>query len=384
MKRILKILLLFAFCFLLIDKTKSQITIVVANASTFPDSITDKMFVAGNFNNWNPGNADYRLRWKENKLTVTIPIDANTSSVEFKFTCGTWEKEEVNADGSKKENRTYFYKPGIVLNETIAGFAHVIPPKIIPPNTNVIKFNVYSPQLKRDKQIRVLLPCDYDNTNNSYPVLYMLDGQNLFDASESNNGEWGVDETMDSLCNLGLKNAIIVGIDNAGDLRLEEYSPFPIKDYINNGKGDDFAAFVVNTLKPEIDKKYRTLPGREFTGIAGSSMGSVEGLYMILKYDSVFSMAGLFSPAFWTNKENYLYAEKSVVDYPIKLYFLAGAMEGGDFGMVTDVQKMMQLFLNQKNPNIKMRSTIQSNGTHSESFWRNEFFDMFNWLYLEE
>lgn len=108
MKCILKILLLFAFCFLLVDKTRSQITIVVANASTFPDSITDKMFVAGNFNNWNPGNADYRLKWKENKLTVTIPIDANTSSVEFKFTCGTWEKEEVNADGSKKKTGRIF------------------------------------------------------------------------------------------------------------------------------------------------------------------------------------------------------------------------------------------------------------------------------------
>lgn len=363
--------------------TYSQLTIIVENANDFNDSITNKMYVAGNFNDWNPADAKTKLKWEKGKLQVTLDLSVSMSNVEFKFTTGSWANVEVKQDGSQQPNRTCNYKPGMIITQRIESFQQLAPKKEPVVNTAIIKFNVYSPELKVEKRIRVSLPCDYEISNINYPVLYMLDAQNLFDEADAYSGEWGVDEAMDSICQLHLLSAIIVGIDHAGEERIAEYSPYLIKDYVTVPKGEAFADFVVNTLKPIIDSMYRTLPQREFTGIAGSSMGGVESMYMVVKYNNVFSKAGIFSPAFWTSKNNYTYVEENRIDKPTQIYFLVGAMEGENFEAVTDTKQMIDVLLNQNNSNINTRFIMQSTGRHTESFWRDEFFEMFEWLYFD-
>src|SRR4051812_3687009 len=135
--------------------------------------------------------------------------------------------------------------------------------------TVIVLPEIWSPQLRNARDILIYLPPDYDTEIQSYPVIYMHDGQNLFDASTSYAGEWQVDETMEELSRSGYP-AIVVGISNAGEQRIDEYSPF-VDDQHGGGRGDAYLAFVVETLKPQIDELYRTLPDRAHTGILGAS-----------------------------------------------------------------------------------------------------------------
>ncbi len=154
---------------------------------------------------------------------------------------------------------------------------------------------VYSPQLDRARDVVVWLPPTYDTSQQRYPVLYMHDGQNLFDRATSFAGvEWQVDETMTMLASEGIE-AIIVGMGNT-KARMSEYNPFP---NWRHGTGEGYLDFIVDTLKPMIDATYRTKTAREYTGIMGSSLGGLISTYAFFKRPHVFGVCGALSPAFW-------------------------------------------------------------------------------------
>lgn len=158
--------------------------------------------------------------------------------------------------------------------------------------------NIESPQLQNGRDIIVYLPPSYEVSQKRYPVLYMHDGYNLFDEATSYIGEWQVDETMEQLsADEGLE-AIVVGIPNMGKQRINEYSPFVDKQY-GGGRGDDYLAFIVETLKPLIDTSFRTMPNKQNTGIMGSSMGGLISLYAFFQYPAIFGFAGVMSPSLW-------------------------------------------------------------------------------------
>jgi predicted alpha/beta superfamily hydrolase len=152
----------------------------------------------------------------------------------------------------------------------------------------------YSPQLHNLRDIYVCLPPTYDARPAArFPVVYMPDGQNLFDRVASDTGrEWRVDETIEALSGEGLE-AIVVGIQSVGRFRYVEHNPFPS---LWNARGDHYLAFVVETLKPIIDRDFRTLPGRQHAGIVGSSFGAVIGLYAFFRRPDTFGFAGVMSP----------------------------------------------------------------------------------------
>ena len=156
---------------------------------------------------------------------------------------------------------------------------------------------LHSPQLDNQRDILVYLPPAYTQGDKRYPVIYMHDGQNLFDRVTSYAGEWQVDETMETLSQEGLE-AIIVGIPNMGVERMAEYSPFPDARH-GGGRGEAYLAFLVETVKPLIDRDFRTLTGRLHTGIIGSSMGGLISLYAFFRYADHFALAGVMSPSVW-------------------------------------------------------------------------------------
>ena len=146
------------------------------------------------------------------------------------------------------------------------------------------------PQFDSIRRIWIYLPPNYDESQECYPGLYMHDGQNLFDQLTSYSGEWQIDKSLDQLfAQQQTRGAIVVGIDNGGESRFEEYIP--------KYQGDKYLNFVVHTLKPFIDKNFRTLPDRDNTGTAGSSLGGLISLYMGLKRSDIFSKIAAFSPA---------------------------------------------------------------------------------------
>ncbi len=197
---------------------------------------------------------------------------------------------------------------------------------------------VASPQLGNTRDILVHLPASYDQDDRRYPVIYMHDGQNLFDEATSFAGAWRVDEALASLDCEGLE-AIVVGIPNAGDQRCDEYSPF-VDAQGRGGCGDAYLRFIGETLKPLIDRDFRTLPDRANTGIIGSSMGGLISLYALFRHPEVFGFAGSMSPSLWfANRAIYpVVAAAPVVG---RLYLDTGTAEGA--GELHDVRRLRAL-----------------------------------------
>lgn len=188
---------------------------------------------------------------------------------------------------------------------------------------------VWSPQLRNQRNVVVYLPPSYKAGERRYPVIYMHDGQNLFDQATSFSGEWQVDETMEALALEGYE-AIIVGIANAGGRRIAEYGPFS-DAYHGAGSGAAYVDFIVQTLKPLIDSDFRTLPERETTGIMGSSMGGLISLFAFFYAAEVFGLVGVMSPSVW-------FAGEAIFDYvheapwvPGRIYLDAGTREYGGY-----------------------------------------------------
>ncbi|PWA07119.1 alpha/beta hydrolase [Flavobacterium laiguense] len=240
----------------------------------------------------------------------------------------------------------------------------------------VSTFTIEAPQLKTKRKIWLYLPKNYENSTKKYPVIYMHDAQNLFDAKTSFAGEWNVDEKLDSL------NAqiIVVGIENGGEKRLEELTPYKNEQY-GGGNAGKYLEFIVNTLKPEIDKKYRTKPNAKNTTIIGSSLGGLTSFYAVIKYPEVFGKAGVFSPAFWINRKEINEYMANSKKLKAKIYLLCGDSEGDDDIMVKDLNHIEYLLnLNRCYCFHLNKKVIVKGGQHNEKLWRDGFIDAILWL----
>ncbi len=258
-----------------------------------------RIFVAGSFNGWQPAASGYALTRAGSDFVITLPQSVR-GPIEFKFTLGAWERVETDTAGADVGNRSFTVPAhATTLTATIAGWrSGPAAPRRSTARASVGTIDSMSiPQLGRTRRVWIYLPPDYATSGRRYPVLYMHDGQNVFDEATSYAGEWGVDETLDSLHAAGDPGIIVVAVDHGGTLRVPEYSPWPTR--FGAGEGDAYAAFLANTLKPWVDDNYRTLTDRMHTGITGSSMGGLVSFYAALKYPDVFGLAGVFSPAFW-------------------------------------------------------------------------------------
>jgi len=234
-------------------------------------------------------------------------------------------------------------------------------------------FEIEAPQLKTTKKIWVYLPLGYENSSKSYPVIYMHDAQNLFDAKTSYAGEWKVDEILDSL----KANVIVIGIEHGNDKRMDELTPFKNEKY-GGGNADAYLDFIVTTLKPYVDSNYRTKPKAKNTSIFGSSLGGLVSFYGVLKYPEVFGNAGVFSPSFWFSEDIYEYA-KTAKKSKAKIYFMCGDSESED--MVSDMQKMTEIMSeNRCDCKNLTKEVIIKDGRHNEKMWSEEFGKAIIWL----
>lgn len=225
---------------------------------------------------------------------------------------------------------------------------------------------LHSPQRDNHRDLFVYLPPSYSSGTQRYPVVYMHDGQNLFDRATSFADEWHVDATMEAASETGLE-AIVVGIPNMGEERCNEYSPFTDVKH-GGGCGDAYLDFVVQTLKPLIDRDFRTRPEREHTGIAGSSMGGLISLYAYFRHPEVFGFAGIMSPALW-------FAERAIFPYleavphvPGRLYLDVGTREGE--GELSDVRRLRQLLVTKGyRLGRDLLYVEEPGGRHTEAAW---------------
>lgn len=238
------------------------------------------------------------------------------------------------------------------------------------PAKGVVKLvnGFYSPQLGNSRSLRVYLPPSYNsNTSKRYPVLYMHDAQNLFDAATSFGGvEWGVDETINTLVGDGsMDEIIVVGLDNTSD-RMNEYTPCCDQQY-GGGKINLYESFILNTVKPYIDQSYRTLVANKSTAIMGSSLGGLASFYIARRNPTTFSKSAAMSSSFWWNSQ---YMIKAVVTalgkVPGKFYLDAGTSSDG----LPDTTAMCDaLVVDGYVQGVDMDCYVAQGAGHNEASW---------------
>lgn len=343
------------------------------------------IYAAGSFNGWNPQDEDYRFQ-HDNSGNYTLDLKLDKGDYEFKITRGGWDKVECKKNGAGSGNRILKIEKNEIVELMIEEWSDRFPaaPKksTAGKNVTIIDTAFLIPQLKRTRRIWIYLPECYAVCTKRFPVLYMQDGQNLFDDATSYSGEWGIDNYLDSL-GMDAKECIVVGIDNGGNKRLSEYSPYDFSltgigaiSKSNEGEGDAYVDFLVKTLKPFIDKNYRTVKNKANTAIAGSSMGALISLYAVLKYPKIFGAAGVFSPAFWAAPKIFDDIRLKGRKVQSKIYFYAGKQEGET--MVPDMLKAYEAM--SKISKSKMQAVIRDGGQHNELTWRQEFPLFYQWI----
>ena len=246
-------------------------------------------------------------------------------------------------------------------------------------NVSVLEQEFVIPNLNNiSHKIWVYVPPNYTTSNKKYPVIYMHDAQNLFDATTSYAGEWKVDETLNDLYKTTGKGFIVVAVENGGAERINEYTPWEHKKY-GGGKGEFYIDFLKNTLKPYIDATYRTKKQAKHTAIIGSSLGGLISYYGGLKYPKTFGKIGALSTSFWFSDAIEDFTKNYGKNKKSKLYLLVGEKEGIDVVVNTEKYKNLLIETGFKSKNIT--SKINPDGAHNEAFWSAEFLEVIQWLY---
>ena len=241
---------------------------------------------------------------------------------------------------------------------------------------NVSTFTIEAKQINTIKRIWIYLPDNYASSSKKYPVIYMHDAQNLFNSKTSYAGEWNVDETLDSIN----AQVIVIGIEHGDDKRIEELTPCQHPKY-NGGNAVAYLDFIVNTLKPIIDKKYRTKSNAKNTAMIGSSLGGMVSFYAAITYPNIFGKIGCFSPSFWFCRDNLNQLMTKTKEFNTKIYFLCGDNEGDD-DVIRDMENV-EKWVNSKRCECKKmnKRVIIKGGQHNEKLWREHFKKAYLWLF---
>jgi predicted alpha/beta superfamily hydrolase len=276
----------------------------------------------------------------------------------------------TNLDGAfLQDGQLYSYTPAAVPLPARRAYNPATPPTL------------FSPQLNETRAYRVFLPRGYDqHPARAYPVLYMHDGQNIFESGPF--GSWNAATTLINLqASAQMREVIVVALDN-GPNRIRDYLP-PTDSFGGTGRGDAYLAYIRDTVKPVIDAQYRTLPNADTTGIMGSSMGGVISLYAGWDFTNTFTRAGLLSGA-WQTCPNYLNRVRTTPARAIRMY-----IDSGDSGTSSDnywpTLNLRDYFVGGLAPGYSIEGTLRHvigyNQQHNEAAWAARLPQALTFLY---
>ena len=248
------------------------------------------------------------------------------------------------------------------------------------PIIEVIEEAYEIPQLNATRKISALLPHDYYKTDKKYPVLYLQDGQNLFNPL-AEYGDWAIDKSMAKLGEEGLKDLIIIAIDHGEQERIIEYLPY-YHPRFGQGKGNFYIQFMIEKLIPYINNHYRTLTDFDHTGIGGSSMGGLISLHAGLSNPRVFGKMMIFSPSLWISRMIFNNIKTFTPLEESRIYLYAGGQESDEH--LPNARQMETIIRNKmvKGHNIDFHFSVNELGNHSEVHWREEFPEAIKWLFF--
>jgi len=251
----------------------------------------------------------------------------------------------------------------------------------------------YSHIFRNSRFLRVWLPPGYDdsdNLNRRYPVLYLNDGQNLFEAAIAFGGvEWHVDETADRLIRDGaIPPLIIVGIDHAGKDRMREYIPHrSLHPPILRVRGSRYPDFLIHEVMPFVAGNYRVAVGPENTGLGGSSLGALIALYTVSSRPGLIGRVLLESPSLWVSNRQLIREGRTVKCWPERIYLGVGTAEAGseekNRTVVDDVRELAGILRRAKLEESRLRLVIEEGASHTESAWAHRFPDALKFLFAQ-
>ncbi|MGI8581202.1 MAG: alpha/beta hydrolase [Chitinophagaceae bacterium] len=341
--------------------------------------ITSTYFLALEQNNWKTGDTAYMFKKVNGVYSLSFNYDGKYF-LQYKVNRGNNNSYESDSEGFGIPNRMLNVLSDTVANIDVDGWTDLIKRKHTASNNVKILFDsLFVKSLNTKKQVSVYLPRSYLKSKKKYPVIYMNDGQVLFDRAYTDDGhEWKLDEVMDTLNTINKGEFIVIGISSGGN-RFPEYSPYETNK-LKTPKGRIYLSFIIDELMPYINKTFRTKRGPEKTSIGGSSMGGLISYFAAIEYPNIFGSAAVFSPAYW-NSISVDSLKKETVNktgsIKSKIFLYGGRSEGVEDLPSTLIE--LQQILN-KNPIIKTKLIINNAGKHEDKYWTQPFKEFVLWL----
>ncbi len=387
--------------------------IIVVEDKSKVASTESPIYLASSHNGWNPGDQNRKLtRRSDMRWQIILPKPELDSKMAFKFTRGSWDLVEINAKLEDIDNRLL---PQIDASRLGPDEKPVIELVVeawkdqAPGEPAKLALNPYRPikvsagTLKRvevvggggfvkARDLLVWLPPGYDdaaNASRSYPVLYMNDGQNIFEKLPGLPAEWGADETAARLiAENKIEPVIIVGIPHTGAGRMSEYTPVAVFDGVTP-RGAEYVDFLVTQVKPRVDALFRTAPGPENTAIGGASLGGMISLEAATRHPEVFGkVLAESTPLIQKNKFafNHFAAAKN---WPKKVYFGMGGKEGGtdpkdqanNALYSSSAQAFEEMLKGRGFSADTLKVVVDPDAVHNEEAWARRFPDALMFLF---
>jgi len=396
-------------------ETLPQGFVLVVEDKTRTATPDQPIYFASSINGWNPADPEFVLsprsdtRWQ----IVIDKIPANTT-IAFKMTMGGWDREELDGSGQPIDNRSL---PKIDRSKLAPGERPVVEisvPEFRTPVALSEQVRQSGPYRKLEvtgtvrripvrggaggaeamsRDLLVWLPPGYEdaaNAGRAYPVLYMLDGQNMFEALPGLPGEWGADETATELIEAGrIEPLIIVGIPHAGEHRLREYLPFG-QIQGQSGDGEAFVAWMRREVMPRVERAFRVESGPQHTGIGGASLGGAIALYASTRHPDVFGNAIVESlPLLADNGVGARAYLDSVSAWPSRVFVGMGGREVGNGERDTDRNAMYRDWAKEIDRRLAdaglserdRRLRIAADANHNELAWAARFPEALEFLF---
>lgn len=342
------------------------------------------VYITGNFNKWNPQEHDFRLNQiTPNQYEITIVDDLLPDVIEYKFTKGGWGNVELDDKDNISPNRKALKINEVTKDLVLRWRLNWGPFKEeFCPVIEVVDEDFYIPQLDRTRKVWAILPHDYYQSDKTYPVLYLQDAQNLFNNG-SPYGNWEIDKKLSVLAEYGRGDLIVVAVDHGNADRIKEYI-FDNDTIAKGSEGKKYIRFITDTLKPYIDKAYRTKKDRDNTGIGGSSLGALISIYGGFLYPEVYSKLLVFSPSLWVEPDNSFPLIRFNEPFDIKIYLYGGEKEGAEMvERIKHFEEELTSWEENKIFDFEVKTSINPDGTHNEFYWSQEFPRAIEWLYYD-
>ena len=334
----------------------------------------DSVYLAGNLNGWDPASPAHKLTKVAPLVHELTLAFAPGTDLEFKLTRGSNASVEEDARGAEIQNRTFEVNEATTFDLTVGSWAD-ISPSTLTGDVSTISI----PTFLGGRRVWVYLPPGYHESSARYPVLYMFDGQNVFDKITSFVGEWKVDETLETLIPAGqVAPMIVVAVDHGGTQRLNEYTPW--SDGSQGGGGDAHLDAFADVLVPYIDAHYRTKTGPASTAIGGASLGGLMTLYAIYARPEVFGLGIAMSSSIWWDDLHIVSYADGATKPPAKVWMDMGTAEYST--AIDDLRAMRDVMVEQGFVLGQDLKVVEDQGAgHNEAAWSTRFPEAVKYLF---